>query len=62
MAEIDAHTEILEDYEILLELKAAFEAGHRQAFDGVLHELADELANDYRTTIEEKVCRWQQQL
>jgi hypothetical protein len=27
MARIDAHTEILEDYEPLLELKAAFEAG-----------------------------------
>ena len=58
MAEIDAHTEILEDYEPLVELKAAFEAGHSQVFDGVLHELADELANEYRTTIEEKVCRW----
>ena len=58
MAEIDAHTEILEDYEPLLELKAAFEAGNRRAFDGGLHELADELANEYRTKIEEKVCRW----
>lgn len=58
MADIDAHTEILEDYEPLLDLKAAFEAGNRPAFDGVLRELADELANEYRTKIEEKVCRW----
>jgi hypothetical protein len=58
MAEIDAHTEILEDYELLLELKAAFGAGNQSAFDGVLRELADELAQEYRIKIEEKVCRW----
>ena len=58
MAEIDARTEILEDYEPLLELRAALEAGNHPAVDGVLRELADELANEYRTKIEEKVRRW----
>ncbi len=58
MAEIDARTEIIEDYEPLLELKAAFEAGNLPAFDGILRELSDELANEYRTKIKEKVRRW----
>ncbi len=58
MAEIEANTVILEDYEPLLELKAAFETGCRPAFDEVLQELAEELALEYRAKIEEKVCRW----
>lgn len=58
MAEIDSQTEILEDYEPLLDLKSAFEARNRPTFDGVLRELADELASEYRSKIEEKVCRW----
>ena len=58
MPEIDQHTEVIEDYEPLLELKAAFEARNRPVFDGILRELADELAKEYRAKIEEKVCRW----
>src|SRR5262245_59642837 len=58
MAEIDKQTGIIEDYEPLLELKAAFEARQRPAFDGVLLELSDELAAEYRAKIIEKVSRW----
>ncbi|WP_143393242.1 hypothetical protein [Fimbriiglobus ruber] len=58
MPEIDQQTEILEDYEPLLDLNAAFESRNRPAFDGILHGLADELANEYRAKIEEKVRRW----
>jgi hypothetical protein len=58
MPEIDQQTEILEDYEPLLELKAAFETRNRASFGGVLRELTEELANEYRAKIEDKVCRW----
>lgn len=58
MAEIDQHTGILEDYEPLLDLNDAFASRNRPAFDAVLRELADELANEYRAKIDEKVCRW----
>jgi hypothetical protein len=58
MAEIDHRTEILEDYEPLLDLNAAFEARNRPGFDGILRELASELADEYRTKINDKVCRW----
>src|SRR5438270_818898 len=58
MPEIDQHTEILEDHEPLLELRAAYETRNRAAYDGVLHELAQELADEYRAKIEDKVRRW----
>src|SRR5438552_18648905 len=58
MPEIDQHTESLEDYEPLLELKDAYAAGNRAAFEGVYRELIEELANEYRAKIEEKVSRW----
>ena len=58
MPEIDQHTEILEDYEPLLELKDAYAAGDRATFEGVYRELIEELANEYRAKIHEKVSRW----
>jgi hypothetical protein len=56
--EIDKHTEILEDYEPLLELRAAYEERNRAAYDGVLRELSKGLADEYRAKIEDKVRRW----
>lgn len=58
MPELDQHTEILEDYEPLLNLKSACELQNRPQFDRLLHELSEELANEYRVKIGEKVCRW----
>jgi hypothetical protein len=58
MPEIDQHTEILEDYELLLELRAAYERRNRPAYDGILRELTQELADEYRAKIDDKVRRW----
>jgi hypothetical protein len=58
MSEIGQDTEILEDYEPLLELKAAHDSGNRLMFDRVLHQLSEELANECRVRIDEKVRRW----
>lgn len=58
MSEIDQQTEIIEDFEPLLELRGAYEAGNQSAFDGVLSELKDALANEYREKIGDKVLRW----
>jgi hypothetical protein len=58
MPELDHQTEILEDYEPLLELKAACDSQNRPLFDQLLRELSEELAHEYRVKIDEKVCRW----
>ncbi|HVS39911.1 MAG TPA: hypothetical protein VMS17_30415 [Gemmataceae bacterium] len=58
MPEIDEHTEILEDHEPLLELKDSYNAGDWPAFHGLVRELSEDLANEYRAKIQEKVCRW----
>lgn len=58
MSEIDQQTEIIEDFEPLLELRKAYEAGNQSAFDGILSELKDALANEYREKIGDKVLRW----
>lgn len=58
MSEIDQQTEIIEDFEPLLELRAAFDAGNQPAFDGIFQELKDALANEYREKIADKVLRW----
>jgi hypothetical protein len=58
MPEIDQHTEILEDHEPLLELRDAYDAADWTAFHGLVRELSEDLANEYRAKIQEKVCRW----
>jgi hypothetical protein len=58
MPEIDQHTEILEDHEPLLELRDAYDAADWAAFHSLVQELSEELANEYRAKIQEKVCRW----
>ncbi|MBI1760896.1 MAG: hypothetical protein HYR56_05600 [Acidobacteria bacterium] len=58
MPEIDENTEILEDYESLPDLNSAYVTRNRPAFDGILRELSNELADEYRAKIEEKICRW----
>lgn len=58
MPEIDQHTGVIEDHEPLLELKEAHDTGDWQAFHGLVNELSEDLANEYRTKIQDKVCRW----
>jgi hypothetical protein len=58
MPESNQETAILEDYEPLLELRSAFERGEKQAFEGALEEISSELADEYRTKIEDKALRW----
>lgn len=55
---MEIQTEILEDYELLIELRSAFERGDKQTFDDVLAEISSELADEYRAKIEDKVKRW----
>ena len=55
---MEIETEILEDYEPLIELRNAYERGDKQTFDGVLAEISSELADEYRAKIEDKVKRW----
>jgi hypothetical protein len=55
---MEIETEILEEYEPLIELRNAFERGDKQTFDGVLAEISSELADEYRAKIEDKVKRW----
>jgi hypothetical protein len=58
MQSTNKSNEVIEDYEPLLELRAAFENGDKQAFEGVLEEISTELADEYRVKIDDKVKRW----
>ena len=58
MAAIDKSTDVLEEFETLLELSAALRQQQLPKSEKILAEVADELADEYRLTMRSKIIRW----
>lgn len=50
--------DMIEDYELLFELKRASEAREAKAFEGTLAEIGDELVAEFRAQLKDKILRW----
>jgi hypothetical protein len=58
MSEIDQNTEVLEDFELLLQARDALTNGNSSAYEEISAEIGTELAAEYKTQLGKKVRRW----
>ncbi len=58
MATIDENTDILEEFEPLLEARAAAKSGNHQVYERLLQEIEQELGDEYVANIHRKIERW----
>lgn len=58
MSEIDQSTEVLEDFELLLQARDALASGNPSAYEEISAEIGRELAAEYKTQLDKKVRRW----